>query len=331
MIFARVHSRLFPRAPESQSKLIRNSGAFDEDYVLSVLSFGSVSGAEKVQAAPVSVGRAWGLRYHPHLRLVLIGCAAPRYPQIQLKNRIGGIFRMGGIVNLDDHDPFLDRAIGCLVGLAVGDAVGTTVEFLPRGTFPKVTDMVGGGPFKLKPGQWTDDTSMALCLAESLIANPDLDELDLMRRFHGWVAEGNNSSTGRCFDIGRTTLRAISEFNKTGVPISGSTETRDGGNGSIMRLAPVAISWWRNPKRAELIARRQSATTHGSQEALDGCAILSRVLCGGIAGRGVECIRADDEMWADPIRDVGRGAWIGKPEAEISSSGYVVHTLEAAF
>lgn len=234
-------------------------------------------------------------------------------------------------MQLDHHDLFLDRAIGCLVGLAVGDAVGTTVEFLPRGSYPKLTDMVGGGPFKLKPGQWTDDTSMALCLAESLIENPDLDELDLMRRFHCWVAEGNNSSTGRCFDIGRTTLRAISEFNKTGVPISGSTKPQDSGNGSIMRLAPVALSWWRNSARAELIARRQSATTHGSPEALDGCAMLARVLCGGIAGRGVECIRADNEMWSKSIRDIGRGAWIGRPESEISSSGYVIHTLEAAF
>lgn len=62
-----------------------------------------------------------------------------------------------------------DRFLGCLVGLAVGDAVGTSVEFQPPGTFEPVTDMVGGGPFDLEPGQWTDDTSMALCLAESLV------------------------------------------------------------------------------------------------------------------------------------------------------------------
>lgn len=65
-----------------------------------------------------------------------------------------------------------DRALGCFLGLAVGDAVGTTVEFRPRGSFPPVTDMVGGGPFRLRAGQWTDDTSMALCLAESLLAEP---------------------------------------------------------------------------------------------------------------------------------------------------------------
>jgi len=64
-----------------------------------------------------------------------------------------------------------DRYAGCLLGLAVGDAVGTTVEFRPRGSFEPLTDMVGGGPFGLKPGQWTDDTSMALCLAESLLTH----------------------------------------------------------------------------------------------------------------------------------------------------------------
>ena len=75
-----------------------------------------------------------------------------------------------------------DRFRGCLLGLAVGDAVGTTVEFRPRGSFPPVTDMIGGGPFRLKPGEWTDDTSMALCLATSLIECAGFDPADQMRR-----------------------------------------------------------------------------------------------------------------------------------------------------
>jgi ADP-ribosyl-[dinitrogen reductase] hydrolase len=68
-----------------------------------------------------------------------------------------------------------DRFRGCLLGLAVGDALGTTVEFSPRGSFAPLTDMVGGGPFQLEPGQWTDDTSMALCLATSLIERQGFD------------------------------------------------------------------------------------------------------------------------------------------------------------
>lgn len=83
-------------------------------------------------------------------------------------------------------DPSLslrDRARGALLGLACGDAVGTTVEFSPRGSFAPVTDMLGGGPFSLRPGQWTDDTSMALCLAESLIAYQGFDARDQMNRY----------------------------------------------------------------------------------------------------------------------------------------------------
>lgn len=79
-----------------------------------------------------------------------------------------------------------NRFLGCLLGLAVGGAVGTTVEFRPRGSFPPVTGMVGGGPFGLEPGQWTDDTSLALCLAESLVERQGFDARDQMERFVRW-------------------------------------------------------------------------------------------------------------------------------------------------
>jgi ADP-ribosylglycohydrolase len=80
-------------------------------------------------------------------------------------------------------DPTVDRALGCLLGLAVGDALGTTLEFTERDMNPPLTDMIGGGPCGLKPGEWTDDTSLALCLADSLIACGGLDQRDLMERF----------------------------------------------------------------------------------------------------------------------------------------------------
>jgi ADP-ribosyl-[dinitrogen reductase] hydrolase len=83
-----------------------------------------------------------------------------------------------------------DRYRGCLLGLACGDAVGTAVEFKQRGTFPPVTDMVGGGPFRLLPGQWTDDTSMALCLAVSLVELGTFDVRDQMERYCRWHEEG---------------------------------------------------------------------------------------------------------------------------------------------
>jgi ADP-ribosyl-[dinitrogen reductase] hydrolase len=232
---------------------------------------------------------------------------------------------------MTDPDP-LGRACGALVGLAVGDAVGTTVEFMPRGTFPPVADMAGGGPFDLQPGQWTDDTSMALCLAESLLADPGLSPRDLMDRFDRWVTEGHNSSTGRCFDVGVTTRAAIERYRRTGDPLAGDPGPRAAGNGSVMRLAPVAVRWWRDPEMAEAVARSQSLTTHAAPEAVDACALLARMLVGAIAGGGREAVLEPRVApgWRPAIRAIAAGAWRGKAEADIRSTGYVVHTLEAA-
>jgi ADP-ribosylglycohydrolase len=107
--------------------------------------------------------------------------------------------------------PTLDRGRfrGALLGLAVGDAIGTTVEFKPPGTFVEVTDMVGGGPFGLPVGAWTDDTSMALCLAESLVERGGFDPVDQLQRYVRWYREGHLSSTGTCFDIGNATRKAL--------------------------------------------------------------------------------------------------------------------------
>jgi ADP-ribosyl-[dinitrogen reductase] hydrolase len=133
----------------------------------------------------------------------------------------------------------LDQFRGCLLGLACGDAVGTTIEFRHRGSFTPLSDMVGGGPFRLTPGQWTDDTSMALCLAASLTELGCFDAKDQMTRYVRWWQHGYYSSTGACFDIGNTTASALSAFGRTGNPFSGPTHERSLGNGSIMRLAPV--------------------------------------------------------------------------------------------
>ena len=93
---------------------------------------------------------------------------------------------------------------GSLLGLAVGDALGATLEFHPPGTFRPIDDMVGGGVFRLKPGQWTDDTAMALCLAESLIENEGFNASDQMERYLRWRDEEHLSSTGRGFGMGAT-------------------------------------------------------------------------------------------------------------------------------
>src|ERR1700740_55413 len=131
------------------------------------------------------------------------------------------------------------RFRGALLGLAACDAVGTTLEVEAPGSFEPISDMVGGGPFGLEPGQWTDDTSMALCLAESLLECAAFDPVDQLNRYVRWYRHGHLSATGRCFDIGSTTRRALGEFERNADPRSGPTDRMSAGNGSIMRLAPV--------------------------------------------------------------------------------------------
>ena len=123
----------------------------------------------------------------------------------------------------DEADAVRDRAVGALLGLAVGDAVGTTLEFRARDSYEPLMDMVGGGPFGRRPGGWTDDTAMALALAESLAAAPDLDVRDLMIRFVDWYENGAYSCVGTCDDIGNTTRRALRSRRGSGRPRTPST------------------------------------------------------------------------------------------------------------
>jgi ADP-ribosyl-[dinitrogen reductase] hydrolase len=224
-----------------------------------------------------------------------------------------------------------DRAIGALLGLAVGDAVGTTLEFAVRDQRPPLTDMVGGGPFRLKPGEWTDDTSMALCLADSLLACRGLDETDLIRRFVDWWQDGQNSHNGMCFDIGFTTANALMQFRQSGNPLAGSSDRRAAGNGSLMRLSPVAIRWHRSKERAVAAARKQSLTTHGAAEAVDACAYYAELIVDAISEGDAATVLSPRPFTGEPaIEGIAQCGWRGKRRDQISSSGYVVHTLEAA-
>ncbi len=231
-----------------------------------------------------------------------------------------------------DAPSMRDRAIGALVGLAVGDAVGTTLEFIPRNdTAPRLPDMVGGGPFRLVPGGWTDDTSMSLALADSLLASPDLDVGDLMHRFISWWQGGAYSHTGRCFDIGTTTQQALSRFLKTGDPLAGSTDPYSAGNGSLMRLAPVAIRHVHDTDQRRSAAALQSRSTHAAVEAVDACVFFADLIAEAIAGRPRSEILAPRPFEGAPkIAAIAAGSWRGKPRADIRGSGYVVEALEAA-
>jgi ADP-ribosyl-[dinitrogen reductase] hydrolase len=222
---------------------------------------------------------------------------------------------------------------GCLLGLAAGDAVGTTVEFKPRGSFAPLNDMVGGGPFGLKPGQWTDDTSMALCLGYSLVERNGFDAHDQMARYVRWWREGYLGSTGRCFDIGVTVSEALSRFQQMGDPFAGSTDSHKAGNGCIMRLAPVPIFYYPDIDAAAHYAAESARTTHAAAECLDASRLFARILVRALRGDDKSAVLLGDSQTltgAPKIEAIARGDYRSKREAQIRGSGYVVECLEAA-
>ena len=233
-----------------------------------------------------------------------------------------------------------DQVRGCLLGLAAGDALGTTLEFRPPGSFEPIDDMLGGGPFGLRPGQWTDDTSMALCLAESLVECGGFDAADQMQRYVRWWREGYMSSTGACFSIGNTVRAALSRFEEHGDPYAGSTDPRSAGNGSLMRLAPVPMFFAADAAEAVAMAAESSRTTHGTREAVDACRYFAGLLVGALRGVDKETLLSAgycpaEDLWeqdplADRIAAIADGSFKDRDPPDIKGTGYVVESLEAA-
>ncbi|MFD0715012.1 ADP-ribosylglycohydrolase family protein [Paenibacillus sp. GCM10027626] len=232
----------------------------------------------------------------------------------------------------------LDRHIGCLIGLAAGDALGTTVEFQPPGSFPPVADMTGGGVFALQPGEWTDDTSMALCLADSLLAEKGFNAIDQMQRYEKWMRQGYRSSTGVCFDIGNATREAILRHVRTGEGYCGSESPFSAGNGSIMRLAPIPMYYAEQPASAIHYAAASSKTTHAAAECVDACKLFAAYIVSALQGCTKEEILegARYDAWLEgaaltpKIEEIRQGSYRNSEPPEIQGSGYVVKSLEAA-
>lgn len=226
-----------------------------------------------------------------------------------------------------------ERLQGCLFGLACGDAVGTTVEFKKRGTFQPVTDMVGGGPFNLEPGQWTDDTSMALCLATSLVELGEFSASDQMSRYLRWADSGYMSSNGHCFDIGGTVRSALMKFKQSGEPFSGLTSPDSAGNGALMRLAPVVMFFYPDRSKAITMSEESTRTTHGATECIEASRLFSAMLVNALAGSTKEGIllgHGITHLTSPGLVSVANGGYLSKQESGVRGSGYVVQSLEAA-
>jgi ADP-ribosylglycohydrolase len=228
----------------------------------------------------------------------------------------------------------IDRSIGALLGLAVGDAVGTTLEFRPPGSFAPIDDMVGGGPFRLTPGQWTDDTSMALCLAESILDTGTMDLEDQLRRYLLWKDGGYFSSNGRCFDIGSTTRAQLERFRRTGEAVDPNCDEESAANGSLMRLASVPIRWHTDVAVAAARSAESSRTTHPARRPVDACRLLGAMVSALINGESFDDVTAPDFWRWDELHpevsDVAAGTWKHKEPPAIRGTGYCIAALEAA-
>ena len=232
------------------------------------------------------------------------------------------------------------RFLGCLLGLAVGDALGTTLEFSSPGNFTPITELCGGGPFHLQPGQWTDDTSMALCLAESLVECQGFNPQDQMQRYLRWYQTGYLSSTGLCFDIGNATRSALERFAITGEPYCGSVDPFSAGNGSLMRLAPVAMFFAGDSTLALTACANSSRTTHAALAAVDACRYFGALLVGALNEIDRVCLLSpryspppgawEVEPLIPEIDEIALGSYQQRQPPAIQGSGYVVRSLEAA-
>ena len=232
-----------------------------------------------------------------------------------------------------------DRVKGAMLGLAIGDAMGAPVEFRPRGKFAPVTGFRDGGPFKLKAGQWTDDTAMALCLAQSLIDCHGMDAKDQMDKYLRWVNDGYMACTDRSVGIGQTVLRSLSRYHKTQEPYQGDPKPKYAGNGCIMRLAPVPIYYHIDAKAAMLESINSVRTTHGSPQALQCSAYFGGLIWAALNGYTKEqilqpyfspCAEFDFNHLHNDVERVLKGSYQNLADEDLKPTGYVVDSLEVA-
>lgn len=224
-----------------------------------------------------------------------------------------------------------NRARGAILGLACGEAVGITLAGRPRDSYQSLEDMAGGGDLSLKPGQWAGDAAMALTLTESLIYRQEFDERDFMERLIEWRDEGINSCTGSCVGLGQTTRDALRRYERLDNPIAGEAHADDLSNGSLARIAPVAVRYWKRARERREVAERQSRVTHGGPYAVAACVGFADILADAIAGVPREDVLGRREVCVpESHRTLTVGTWAGRSRSEMSGANNALTSLVAA-
>lgn len=204
---------------------------------------------------------------------------------------------------------------GVVFGAAVGDALGVPYEFMARGSF-ECEGMVGGGAHHMPAGTFSDDTSMMLATCDSIKQCGRIDIEDMRRRFEEWVREGKYTPDGVVFDVGGTTARSLEE----GIGQSGEW---DNGNGSLMRIAPLAFA-----QASDEEIRAVSAITHAHWISTQSCVAFVGIVRDLALGEGPEAAisahapRSKEFAFLSELEDM--------PRDEVRSSGFVLDTLGAS-
>ena len=210
-----------------------------------------------------------------------------------------------------------DQALGAVVGCAIGDALGTTLEFSRDPNSEPSTwhrEITGGGPFNLPEGGWTDDTSMMLALMDTYLERGFLDAPHCAENFLKWFKDGEFSHRGECFDIGIATSTALENYSQSSNPISGSVDPMSSGNGGIMRLAPSVVANHSDQHAARRDAVVQSAITHASEE----CLLIAGEMADVIWTGSLDTVE-------HRLENLNRLSW-----SELLSGGYIRETWDCA-
>lgn len=221
-------------------------------------------------------------------------------------------------------------AEGCFLGLAIGDALGTSLAMCSRDRHPIIRDIVGMGQFNLPAGAWTDDTAMAMAATDSLLRCEGFNATDMMESWWRWLEKGEYSSTGRAIDIGKTILTRLMEYKRTGL-LYGAPNERACGNGSIMRLAPFVIRYVHSIEELRRIVTEQTRLTHSSHMAAEAGILMADILTAAHRGVSKEALlQQSNYIYTTSIQMLRDGAFLQKTRDDIPSSGYVIESLEAA-
>jgi len=228
-----------------------------------------------------------------------------------------------------------DRFLGALIGLAIGDALGTTTQQQVRGAFEPITDLVGGGPFDLPRGAWTDDTAMALCLAESLLESRGFDARDQVERYARWQQSGYLSATGTAVGVTPNTARSIAVAQWRRQLFAGSHDPKLVEPSPLTRMAPSAMFYLPFRQQALEFAGDSVRTTCQAPLVLNVCRLFAAMVHAALEGQPkAQVLSPAWDLPADRpksrIRGILESRYRLKDPSIIHAGDHVLDTLEMA-